>query len=105
MAIWSPSVDALWVRANILLAQNENIEAGRLLTRAMGITKRHSMSLRLNSCLTTYAKALLQRGDISGAFEIANQSLDLAKRTSYALETGRAQNVLRDCKLSSGEGA
>lgn len=103
MSIWSLSVDALWVRASILLAQNENIEAGRLLTRAMGIAKRNSMNLRLNSCITTYASALLQRGDVNGAFETANQSLDLAKRASYALETGRAQIVLRACRLASND--
>ncbi|MEP4194113.1 MAG: SIR2 family protein [Aliishimia sp.] len=102
MAIWSLSVDTLMVRARILLEQNEHRASGRLLTRAMAIAKRHAMNLRLNNCLTIYAQLLLQRGDVDGAFGIAQQSLNMAKRSNYALETGRAQRVIRECRLAHG---
>lgn len=97
MAIWNLQVDALWLRAKILLLQNETATAGRLLTRAMAIARRHSMTLRLNSCMTTYAEVLLCRGDLKGAQSIASQSLELAKRTGYSLETARAQAVISEC--------
>jgi len=104
MGIWSLSVDTLRLRADILLAQNEHIAAGRLLNRALSITKLHSMNLRLNTCLTTYGFALLKRGDRDGARQIAEQSLDMAKRSKFALEIARAQKVLRDCELGPHAG-
>jgi tetratricopeptide (TPR) repeat protein len=97
MAIWSLQVDALWLRSRILLTQNETATAGRLLTRAMAIARRHSMTLRLNTCLTTYAEVLIGRRDFDGALSMANQSLDLAKRIGYSIETARAQNVISEC--------
>ena len=97
MAIWSLQVDALWLRSRILLKQNETATAGRLLTRAMAIARRHSMTLRLNTCLTTYAEVLIGRRDFDGALSMANQSLDLAKRIGYSIETARSQSVISEC--------
>ena len=97
-SIWSLQADALWLRANILLAQGEMSSAGRLLIRSMAISKRNSMMLRLNNAMTSYAEVLLLRGDVAGALGVARQSLDQAKRTGYSLETARAQAVLTRCQ-------
>lgn len=98
MAIWSLQVDALRLRAQLLLEQGETATAGRLVARAMAIAKRHSLVLRLNSCMTCYADILLTRGDVKGAERMALASLSLAKRTGYNLETPRAQLVIRNCQ-------
>lgn len=97
-SIWSLQADALWLRANLLLRQGETSSSGRLLIRSMAISKRHSMTLRLNNSMTSYAEILLLRGDVTGAIGMARQSLDQAKRTGYSLETPRAQAVLARCQ-------
>lgn len=98
MSIWSLQVDALRLRAQLLLEQGETSTAGRLLSRAMAVAKRHALTLRLNSCMTTYADTLRIRGDVESAKRMALSSLSLAKQTGYSLETSRAQRVLRDSK-------
>lgn len=98
-AIWSLQADALLLRANLLLKQGEASSSGHLLIRSMAISKRNAMNLRLNNAMTSYAEVLLLRGDVMGAIGMARQSLELAKRTGYSLETSRAQAVLSRCQL------
>lgn len=97
MSIWSLQVDALRLKARLLLRQGETSSAGKFLIRAMAIARRNSMNLRLNSAMTSYAEVLHLRGDNEGAFAMAQASLIRAKRTSYSLETARAQEILRRC--------
>ncbi|RVT85904.1 hypothetical protein DXV76_09210 [Rhodobacteraceae bacterium CCMM004] len=96
MGIWNLQVDALRLRAELLLSQGETTMAGSTAVRAMAIAKRNRMTLRLNSALTVYAEVLLRRGDRPGAEENALLSLEMAKATGYSLETSRAQHILSE---------
>ncbi len=94
MGIWSLQVDALILKARLLIEQGETTSSGKLLGRAMAISHRFSMVLRCNRALTIYADLLHRRGDLQGAKSVGVMSLELARISGFSLETVRAQRVL-----------
>lgn len=94
MGIWNLQVDALKLRAEILMSEGETSSAGMLLVRAMAIAKRYRMVLRLNATITVYADLLYLRGDLEGASRHAALSLNMAKGIGYSVQTAAAQRIL-----------
>lgn len=90
MGAWNLQVDALRLRADQLLSFGETAAAGDLLVRAMSMSYRNRMVLRLNSALTRYAQALFMRRDTHAALDLAKISLRMAKTHHYGLEETRA---------------
>lgn len=103
MDIWSIQVDALKLRAEILLDKGETGSAGADAIRALSIAKRFRMNLRASSALTLYAKVLLERGNAKGAYAQARQALEMAKAIGYNIETSRAQQIVSTCKSAAGQ--
>jgi tetratricopeptide (TPR) repeat protein len=94
-------VDALRVRAEIVLEQGDAEHAGRLTSRAIAIANRHGMRLRKTSCLIVYARILHARGELRYSRYILEEALREARRCSYHLKAELAGRLLRE--LHAGE--
>jgi tetratricopeptide (TPR) repeat protein len=105
MGSWSLQVDALRLRAEHMLAFGETALAGQLLVRAMAISRRNRMMLRLNGTMTQYARALMLRRDRLSALAVATKSLALAKSIQYGLEEARTTQLVMQIESGLDAGA
>lgn len=93
--------DVLVVRARLLLSQGESTLAGSLLARAMAITRRNGMSLRLTVAATAYARVLAKRQMKDQANELLFACLEIAKRGNNQMQIAQVEAVFDEMHRSA----
>jgi tetratricopeptide (TPR) repeat protein len=96
MGLVKARVEALKVRAELILAQGETEYAGRLAARAIALASRDGMRLRRLAALVTYARVLRARSQTSLATTVLDRTSKEASRLRYRLKAELADRELRE---------
>jgi len=93
MGLDSLLVESLHAQGKMLLEAGDYSSSGRLMTKAMAISRRNDMTLRLNTIMTNYARVLLARRRVASAKRLLEAALSMAKRSGYTIEVVRIHRV------------
>ncbi len=88
-------VETLKVRSDIIFAQGELEQAGRLAARSVALANRHGMRLRKLSSLILYGRILHRRGQTDLASAVLSETAREAARHSYQLKVKVAHDTMR----------
>ncbi|MEL6819023.1 MAG: SIR2 family protein [Pseudomonadota bacterium] len=93
MEMPSLSCDVMVAHAEMLIEDGESSQSGRLMSRAMTLSKRNGMTLRLTTALVRYAHVLALRGLKPQSNRLLFYALDMAKRSRNQLEIKAINSV------------
>ncbi|MCH9808548.1 MAG: SIR2 family protein [Alphaproteobacteria bacterium] len=90
-------LDALRLRAEVVLSQGESSLAGQLAAEAIAIGRRHGMRLRMIASLVLYGRILQQRGpdQMKTAEQILDQAFRAADTAGYQLKASLARRLIQ----------